>query len=243
LTFAISGFFAELIGSTFLSPFEAARIRLVTTPTFASGVVDCMSRIIKEEKIESLFRGLPAVFAKQIPFTVVQLASFELITTSIYSYLSRSDNNFDFNEVSKYKYAISGVSAIVAAVLSSLASQPGDTLLSAVNKGSRNKKVAINSSVGQEGAERSVREYLDSASDYDTVIEAQKVAIQDTVVVAYEAENPLTIMKETFDEIGVKGLFRGTKARLFHVSFYVVVQFLAYDTIKQLVGLPVTGVH
>jgi hypothetical protein len=112
LTFAISGFFAEFIGSTFLSPFEAARIRLVTTPTFADGVVDCMNRIVREEKIESLFRGLPAVFAKQIPFTVVQLASFEFITTSIYSYLSRSDNDFDFNEVSKYKYAISGVSAV-----------------------------------------------------------------------------------------------------------------------------------
>ena len=35
----ISGFFAELIGSSFLAPFEAARIRLVTNPNFATGVV------------------------------------------------------------------------------------------------------------------------------------------------------------------------------------------------------------
>jgi hypothetical protein len=63
---------------------------------------------------------------------------------------------------------------IVAAVLSSLASQPGDTLLSAVNKGSRTKKEAsISSSVGQEGAERSVREYRESASEYETVIEVR----------------------------------------------------------------------
>lgn len=42
----------------------------------------------------------------------------------------------------------------MAAVLSSLASQPGDTLLSAVNKGSRKKKtveVSVNSAVGREG--------------------------------------------------------------------------------------------
>ena len=60
----ISGFFAEFIGSTFLSPFEAARIRLVTNPQYARGVVDCIRRIVEEEKVSSLFRGLPAVFAK-----------------------------------------------------------------------------------------------------------------------------------------------------------------------------------
>ena len=35
----ISGFFAEFIGSSFLAPFEAARIRLVTNPKYATGVV------------------------------------------------------------------------------------------------------------------------------------------------------------------------------------------------------------
>ena len=39
ITFMISGFFAEFIGSSFLAPFEAARIRLVTNPKYATGVV------------------------------------------------------------------------------------------------------------------------------------------------------------------------------------------------------------
>jgi hypothetical protein len=56
---------------------------------------------------------------------------------------------------------------------------------------------------------------FDSASEFDTVMEAQKVAVQDVVAVAYEPENPLTIMKETFDEIGVKGLFRYTFVCIF----------------------------
>lgn len=207
----ISGFFAEFIGSSFLAPFEAARIRLVTDPSYAKGVVDCIKRIVKEEGVERLFRGLPAVFAKQIPFTVIQLASFESVTTAVYSYLSRSDNDFDFSEVAKYKYVISASSALVAAVLSSLVSQPGDTLLSAVNQSS--KKAFLQGSVGSDGAE------------------------------SLALLSPLEVMRTTIDELGFKGLFKGTKARLLHVSFYVVVQFLVYDFVKLSVGLPVTGAH
>ena len=221
LTFMVSGFFAEFIGSTFLSPFEAARIRLVTNPQYARGVVDCMRRIVQEETLSSLFRGLPAVFAKQIPFTVIQLASFESITTAIYSYLSRSDNNFDYSEVSKYKYLISASSALVAAVLSSLASQPGDTLLSAVNQSS--KKVFLEGPVGGGNG----------------MTPGRLIGEEIEVVL----KNPLEVMRDTLDEVGFRGLFKGTKARLLHVSFYVVVQFLVYDFVKQIVGLPVTGVH
>jgi solute carrier family 25 (mitochondrial phosphate transporter), member 3 len=216
LTFMISGFFAESIGSTFLSPFEAARIRLVTNPSYARGVVDCIKRIVAEEQLSSLFRGLPAVFAKQIPFTVIQLASFESITTAIYSYLSRSDNNFDFNEVAQYKYAISASSALVAAVLSSLASQPGDTLLSAVNQSSK-------------------KAFLEGPPN------GSEARIEGIDIVTLQ--NPIEVMRDTIDEVGLKGLFKGTKARLLHVSFYVVVQFLVYDFVKQAVGLPVTGAH
>ena len=42
--------------------------------------------------------------------------------------------------------------------------------------------------------------------------------------------------------LGVGGLFRGTQARLVQMLAIVVVQLLVYDSIKALVGLPVTGV-
>jgi hypothetical protein len=50
-------------------------------------------------------------------------------------------------------------------------------------------------------------------------------------------------MGETIDELGIKGLFKGTKARLLHVSIIVVTQLLVYDYIKMLCGVPVTGAH
>ena len=199
------------------------------------------------------------MFAKQIPFTVIQLASFESITTAIYTYLSRSDNNFDFSEVSKYKYAISAFSALIAAIFSSLASQPGDTLLSAVNASSKkkimkginivdnssnlasynniNKNDVTDNNTYSSGLKLEIKPKIITQTKINTEIEKNDSETED------ELDNPLVIMKQTIDELGLKGLFKGTKARLLHVSFYVVVQFLVYDFVKQSVGLPVTGVH
>lgn len=53
----------------------------------------------------------------------------------------------------------------------------------------------------------------------------------------------LALMKSTAAELGLAGLFTGTKARLLHVSVIVVVQLLVYDYIKQLCGIPPTGSH
>ena len=66
VSFMLAGAAAELIGSSFLAPFEAARIRLVANPSFASGIVGCLTRIVDEETPEALFRGLPAILTKQV---------------------------------------------------------------------------------------------------------------------------------------------------------------------------------
>lgn len=208
VSFMIAGGCAELIGSTFLAPFEAARIRLVSNPTFAPGIVGCVSRIVDEETASSLFRGLPAILAKQVPYTVVQLSSYEFLTGYVYRALESGTFGMHIDgsaPATQYRLLISAGCALVAALLSSLASQPGDTLLSAVNKSARVAAVGSASTVPQKG--------------------------------------PLAIMGETIDELGIKGLFKGTKARLLHVSVIVVTQLLVYDFIKQLCGVPLTGTH
>lgn len=88
--FIIAGILAETIGSTFLSPFEASRIRLVVNPSFATGLLSCVNKMLSTEGMESLFRGLPAILAKQIPYTVVQLSSFETLTSKIYSWMTEN---------------------------------------------------------------------------------------------------------------------------------------------------------
>jgi solute carrier family 25 phosphate transporter 3 len=204
LSFMIAGACAELIGSSFLCPFEAARIRMVVNPGFAPGAVSCIKKIIDEESVGSLFKGLPAILAKQIPYTVVQLSTFEFLTSSVYQYLSSID--IDSGEIGQYKYLISASAALVAAVLSSLASQPGDSLLSAVNKSARSAKI----------------------------VNAEGVQV---------TQGTLELMAATVKELGPRGLFKGTKARLLHMITIVVTQLLVYDFIKQLCGIAATGAH
>ena len=50
----------------------------------------------------------------------------------------------------------------------------------------------------------------------------------------------MEIMRENIIELGPKGLFTGTKARLAHVVTIVVIQLLVYDYIKQLCGIGIT---
>lgn len=85
--FILAGASAELIGSSFLTPFEACRIRLVTNPSYSDGLLPCLSKMYTTEGVESLFRGLPAILAKQVPYTIVQLSTFEQAKVFFYSLL------------------------------------------------------------------------------------------------------------------------------------------------------------
>jgi hypothetical protein len=87
LLFMLAGALAEFIGSTFLCPFETARIRTVANPKFSNNMINCLNKIVINEGIGALFIGLPAILLKNVPYTVVSLSTFEFVTSTIYSYL------------------------------------------------------------------------------------------------------------------------------------------------------------
>lgn len=64
---------ADVFASTALCPLEATRIRLVADPSFAKGTVDGLMRMVTSEGAASIFRGMPAILAKQLPYTIVQV--------------------------------------------------------------------------------------------------------------------------------------------------------------------------
>ena len=107
----VSAASAELIGSFFLTPFEAVRIRQVSTTSATatttntdqqqqqqqqvnqkSDIITFTNTIITNEGLSSLFLGLPAIMLKAIPYTAVQLSCFELCSTSFYQTLFDSGN-------------------------------------------------------------------------------------------------------------------------------------------------------
>ena len=139
ITFILSGAFAEVFAAGMLTPFEAARIRSVSNPVLAnSGVITTLTKMYNNEGLLALFQGYPPLLFKHIPYTVTQLTCYEVLTKYVYTNIA---SIYHVNNV-----LISTVVAVVAAILSSVASQPGDTLLSIVNKQARaaSSKESIN---------------------------------------------------------------------------------------------------
>ena len=66
---------AEFIADIFLCPLEAARIRCVSDPTFASSLPSAMGRLLKEEgAIAGFYSGLGPILLKQVPYTMAKFA-------------------------------------------------------------------------------------------------------------------------------------------------------------------------
>lgn len=74
---AIAEFFADVA----LCPLEATRIRLVSQPTFASGLLGGFSKILKEEgAIKGFYSGFGPILLKQVPYTMAKFVVFERTT-------------------------------------------------------------------------------------------------------------------------------------------------------------------
>ena len=74
---AIAEFFADVA----LCPLEATRIRLVSQPTFASGLLSGFSKILKEEgAIKGFYSGFGPILLKQVPYTMAKFVVYERAT-------------------------------------------------------------------------------------------------------------------------------------------------------------------
>jgi solute carrier family 25 phosphate transporter 3 len=70
VAFLVASIVAGAVASVLLCPMESTRIRLVTEPGFASGLISGLPKLIREEGLGSTFDGLAAMLAKQVPYTL-----------------------------------------------------------------------------------------------------------------------------------------------------------------------------
>ena len=189
LGFVLCGGVSGVAASLMLCPMEALRIRLVSEPDFApESWVHGLLQMLKYEGFGGLWKGMNAMMLKQVPYTITKNVSFDFMTTAAYMAVKNSGMAITSN----MKLLIPLVSAFSASVLSTITSQPGDMLLSAVN--------------------------------------------------AHEGEKTVwDFSKSIREKEGVKGYFRGMRARFVHVGLIVTVQLCIYDIVKRLVGIAATG--
>ncbi|KAI8882896.1 mitochondrial carrier [Backusella circina FSU 941] len=118
---AIAEFFADVA----LCPLEATRIRLVSQPTFASGLLSGFSKILKEEGvIKGFYSGFGPILLKQVPYTMAKFVVYERTAEIILKSLNTPKDQIAPSTMT----AVNLGSGIVAGTVAAIVSQPADTL-------------------------------------------------------------------------------------------------------------------
>lgn len=148
----ISSGLAEVIASWALCPLEVTRIYMVMNPQMKSGMISAMKSIVAKEGPSGLFKGLPMIMLRQVPYTCAKLAGYEIISDMLTRALKKfQDANQPIAHISiisktplgqgkeaqiKNNIYIQLSSGIMAGVLAATISHPADVLLSRVCRGS-----------------------------------------------------------------------------------------------------------
>ncbi|XXH02075.1 mitochondrial phosphate carrier protein [Hypoxylon texense] len=126
--YSVSAASAEFFASIALCPLEATRIRLVSTPGFANGLIGGFSKILKNEGVGAFYSGFGPILFKQVPYTVTKFVAFEKISEAFFARLDKSSLS------SSGQTAVNLGSGLLAGFAAAIVSQPADTMLSKINK-------------------------------------------------------------------------------------------------------------
>ncbi|KAF4967027.1 hypothetical protein FSARC_5318 [Fusarium sarcochroum] len=126
--YSVSSAAAEFFADIALCPLEATRIRLVSEPTYATGLVSGFRKILQTEGIASFYAGFGPILLKQVPYTVAKFVVYEKVIEAVYRQVSKENTSNGMQTV------INLGSGLVAGFSAAIISQPADTMLSKINK-------------------------------------------------------------------------------------------------------------
>ncbi|KAF2104337.1 mitochondrial phosphate carrier protein-like protein [Rhizodiscina lignyota] len=119
---------AEFFADIALCPLEATRIRLVSEPTFANGLIGGFSKIAKTEGLGAFYSGFGPILFKQVPYTMAKFVVYEKVSEQIYRMTPKSEMSDGMVTVTNLG------SGLIAGFAAAIVSQPADTMLSKINK-------------------------------------------------------------------------------------------------------------
>jgi solute carrier family 25 phosphate transporter 3 len=121
---ALAEFFADIA----LCPLEATRIRLVSEPTYASGLIGGFSKMLKNEGVSAFYAGFGPILFKQVPYTISKFVVYEKVSEMVYQRVDKSTLSDGMQTT------VNLGSGLIAGFAAAIVSQPADTMLSKINK-------------------------------------------------------------------------------------------------------------
>jgi solute carrier family 25 phosphate transporter 3 len=126
--YLVSAATAEFFADIALCPLEATRIRLVSQPDFAGGLVSGFSKILRNEGVMSFYSGFGPILFKQVPYTMAKFVVYEKVAETFYRFVDKSKASPGTIT------AVNLGSGLIAGFAAAIVSQPADTMLSKINK-------------------------------------------------------------------------------------------------------------
>ncbi|KAF1986785.1 mitochondrial carrier [Aulographum hederae CBS 113979] len=119
---------AEFFADIALCPLEATRIRLVSQPEFANGLISGFSKIASQEGIGAFYSGFGPILFKQVPYTMAKFVVYEKVAEAAFQHIDKSAASPGTIT------AVNLGSGLIAGFAAAFVSQPADTMLSKINK-------------------------------------------------------------------------------------------------------------
>ncbi|KAL7931709.1 mitochondrial carrier domain-containing protein [Trichoderma chlorosporum] len=144
---------AEFFADIALCPLEATRIRLVSEPTYANGLIGGFSKMLKNEGVGAFYAGFGPILFKQIPYTMAKFVVFEKVSEAVF-------RQFPADTLSPGMQTTANLgSGLIAGFAAAIVSQPADTMLSKINKtkglpgeGTTSRLIKIGKELGLRGS-------------------------------------------------------------------------------------------
>merc|ERR1712212_598591 len=122
---------AEFFADIALAPMEACKVRIQTQPGYANTLRECAPKMHAEEGLWAFYKGLPPLWMRQIPYTMMKFACFERTVEVLYKYVVPKPRN----ECTKGEQLIVTFAAgYIAGVFCAIVSHPADTIVSKLNQ-------------------------------------------------------------------------------------------------------------
>jgi len=122
---------AEFFADIALSPMEAIKVKIQTTPGFANTLREAAPKMHAEEGMNAFFKSLVPLWMRQIPYTMMKFACFERTLELLYKYVVPKPRA----ECTKgEQLVVTFAAGYIAGVFCAIVSHPADTVVSKLNQ-------------------------------------------------------------------------------------------------------------
>uniref|UniRef100_A0A1B6DXY3 Phosphate carrier protein, mitochondrial n=1 Tax=Clastoptera arizonana TaxID=38151 RepID=A0A1B6DXY3_9HEMI len=122
---------AEFFADIALSPMEAIKVKIQTTPGFANTLREAAPKMYKDEGMNAFFKSLVPLWMRQIPYTMMKFACFERTVELLYKHVVPKPRS----ECTKpEQLVVTFAAGYIAGVFCAIVSHPADTVVSKLNQ-------------------------------------------------------------------------------------------------------------